>query len=325
MDAIFYLFGIAIFIAVVLMVEGGYLAWSATRGPEAKRLQRRLQGVVAGARYADPEISILKQRQLSESPAIQEFLERMPKVQSLHSLLLQSGLSMTVARFGTYTLVWFIVGFAISSIFPIPLYISSLVGLALGALPFLYVLRARGKRIDRIEQQLPDAVDLMGRALRAGHAFPNAVNMVGDEMPDPIGSEFRILFDEVNYGTAMNEALLNLAGRVPSMDLRYLVIAVLIQRETGGNLAELLDNIAGIVRDRLKLLGAIRVLSAEGKASAWVLGLLPFGTAFMLNLVNPGFMRILWTDPAGHKMIGGALALMFFGVLWMRKVIRIRV
>ncbi|HEY9445740.1 MAG TPA: type II secretion system F family protein, partial [Burkholderiales bacterium] len=137
--------------------------------------------------------------------------------------------------------------------------------------------------------------------------------------------EFKALFDEVNYGASMQEALLNLAGRIPSTDVRYLVIAVLIQRETGGNLAELLNNIGGIIRARLKLFGAIRVLSAEGRLSAWILSMLPFAAALLIQLVNPRFMSVLWTDPAGTKMIGAALTMMAFGVLWMRRIIRIRV
>jgi tight adherence protein B len=325
MDTLFYLFGVAIFIAVVLMLEGAYLAWSSTRGPEARRLQRRLQGMAFGTSQQDAEISILKQKLLSGNPALQELLAHMPKVESLHGLLIQSGLPMTVGKFYGLSLIWGAVGLVIALLFQVPFIMSLLIGLACTSLPLLHVLRTRRNRLNRLEQQLPDAVDLMGRALRAGHAFQNAVKMVGDEMPEPIGIEFRLLFDEVNYGVAMNDALLNLTARVPSMDVKYLIIAVLIQRETGGNLAELLDNIAGIVRDRLKLLGAIRVLSAEGRASAWVLGLLPFGTAFVLNLVNPGFLRVLWTDPAGHTLVFAALILMFFGVLWMRKVIRIRV
>jgi tight adherence protein B len=149
--------------------------------------------------------------------------------------------------------------------------------------------------------------------------------MVGDEMADPIAGEFRTMFDEVNYGTSMQDALLNLASRVPSMDVKYLVIAVLIQRETGGNLAELLDNISSIIRARLKLLGTIRVLSAEGRLSAWVLALLPFGTALLINVMNPGFMSLLWSDPAGNRMVYYVLALMLFGIACMRKIIRIRV
>jgi tight adherence protein B len=197
-------------------------------------------------------------------------------------------------------------------------------GLAID-IPILYVSRAKSKRLIKIDMQLPDALDLIGRALRAGHAFPTAIKMVGDEMRDPIADEFRIAFDEVNFGISMSEALMNLATRVPSTDVRYFVIAVMIQRETGGNLAELLGNISTIIRERIKLLGQVRVLSAEGKMSAWVLGLLPFGAASVIQLTNPDFLKVLYTDPAGQKMIMAALFLMACGVFLMRRIIKIRV
>jgi len=176
-----------------------------------------------------------------------------------------------------------------------------------------------------MEQQLPDALDLISRALKAGHALPSGLQMTGEEMADPIGGEFRIVHDEINYGVAVPTALMNLATRVPSTDMRYFVIAVLIQRETGGNLTELLRNISTLIRERLKLLGKVRVLSAEGRMSAWILGALPFVVGGVINVINPKFMSVLWTDPMGLKMIYGALVMMTLGALWMRKIIRIRV
>jgi tight adherence protein B len=199
------------------------------------------------------------------------------------------------------------------------------VALLVGMLPTLYIARLRNKRIKRLEVQLPDAVDMIARALRAGHSFASALGMVGQEIKEPMGPEFRITFEEINYGVAVDEALTNLAMRVPVNDLRYFVIAVLIQRESGGNLAEILDTIGMLVRERLKLYDKIRVLSAEGRLSAWILGLLPFCTAGLILVVNPDFMKVLWTDEMGLKMIGAALINMVLGVLWMRKIIRIRV
>ena len=137
--------------------------------------------------------------------------------------------------------------------------------------------------------------------------------------------EFRILFDEINYGITLHDAMLNLLTRVPSTDLQYFVVAVLIQRETGGNLAELLDNISAIIRSRIKLMGEIRTLSAEGRLSAWILSGLPFVTGLMINLVNPGFLKVLYTDPFGLNLIYGALMLMGFGIWWMTRIIKIRV
>jgi tight adherence protein B len=149
--------------------------------------------------------------------------------------------------------------------------------------------------------------------------------MVGEEMPEPIGGEFRITHEEVNFGISLQQALTNLAARIPSTDVRYFIIAVLIQRESGGNLTELLGSLAALIRERFKLLEKVRVLSAEGRLSAWILSLLPFCVAGIINLINPSFMQVLWTDPVGIKMVGTALTAMVFGVLWMRQIIRIHV
>src|SRR5262249_39282585 len=240
-------------------------------------------------------------------------------------LLLQSGVGMSVGELVGWSAGLGVAGFVAPMLLGSgPLWGLLLAG-GLGALPTLYVRRARTKRLVKCEAQLPDAIDLMCRALRAGHAFPTALKMVGEEMAEPTGQEFRTLFDEMNYGVSLQDALLNLVTRVPSTDLKYFVIAVMIQRETGGNLAELLDNISKLVRERMKLMGHIRTLSAEGRLSAWILGCLPFVTAGMLSIVNPKFLAVLWTDPIGPKLVGGALTIMAFGVWWMRKIIRIRV
>jgi tight adherence protein B len=200
-----------------------------------------------------------------------------------------------------------------------------LIAVGAGLLPLLYILRKRAKRMFKIVEQLPDALDLISRALRAGHAFPSGLQMVGEETQDPIAGEFRIVHDEINFGVSVPAALTNLANRVPSPDMRHFVMAVLIQRETGGNLTELLANISTLIRERMKLLLKIRVLSAEGKLSAWILCILPFVLAGIINVLNPRFMSVLWTDPLGLKMIYAALIFMGVGALWMRKIIRIRV
>ena len=216
-------------------------------------------------------------------------------------------------------------GFFLPGLLGKPPIFGAVLGLLLAVLPWWRVSGRRRKRIERIERQFPEALDLMSRAMRAGHAFPSAIKMVADEMAEPLGRDFRILFDEMNYGVPTSDALKHLADRVPVPDVSYFVVAVMIQRESGGNLAELLDKIATIVRARLTLLGEVRTLSAEGKLSAYILTSLPFGVALMVNLVNPTFMEVLWTDPLGLKMVGVALFMMLLGVLWMRSIIRIRV
>lgn len=319
-----YLFSVLVFVAVVLLVEGAYVWWNDVRGPEVRRVERRLRMMSAGA-HDDRHASVLKQRLLSDSPALDRALMKLPRIHQLDRLLEQSGLSWSVAQYllltGTLALggalaVMLLTGNALALL---------IAALAAGLVPLAIVLRARHKRIRRIEAQLPDALDLMSRALRAGHAFPSALKMVGDEMSDPIATEFGVAFDEVNFGMSMQDALANLATRVPSGELKYFVVAVLIQRTTGGNLAELLDQIAAIMRARQKLMGTIRVLSAEGRLSAWILCILPFVLAAAIFMLNPGFLAILWNDAAGTMVIGAALVLMVIGILWMRNVIRIHI
>ena len=325
MSTVFYAFGILLFVAVVLCVEGIYLWWNNTHGPAAKRIEARLRALSAGGHVSAERLSILKKRLLADSPRMQKWLMGVPRMAALDRWLEQSGSSWSVAQLLGYCVLVALCTVALTPLLPVPLSLV-LVGAALATMfPVLHVIRLRGKRLKQMEAQLPDAVDMISRALRAGHSFSGALSMVGEEMKAPIGPEFRTTFEEINYGVALDEAMTNLAIRVPVSDLRYFVIAVLIQRESGGNLAEILDTIATMVRDRLKLFDKIRVLSAEGKMSAWVLGLLPFGTAGLILLVNPGFMRVLWEDPIGLRMIGGALVSMTLGVLWMRKIIRIRV
>lgn len=323
MDSLYFVFATLIFIAVVLLIEGAYLTWNSAKGPEAERMSRRLRVMSAG--HAGKAVSITKKRVMSSSPALQRLLSTIPRAAILDRLLLQSGKSWTVAQFLGVSLAIAVGTAMVAGWFAMPLLIQVAVGAGAAMLPLQLVGRARSKRLNRIETQLPDALDLMSRALRAGHAFPTALKMVGDEMNDPLAGEFAIAFDEVNFGVSMPDALMNLANRVPSTDLRYFVIAVLIQRDTGGNLSELLDSIGKIIRDRIKLLGHIRVLSAEGKMSAWVLGLLPFGAGALIQLTNPKFLSVLFSDPAGIKMVCVALFMMAVGALVMRKIIRIRV
>ncbi|MGW8393349.1 type II secretion system F family protein [Pseudoduganella sp. HUAS MS19] len=325
MDYLYYATGILVFLAVVLLIEGMYLTWNSAKGPEAERVARRLRMMSAGSHAGGESASMIKKRLLSESPLFQRLLLQMPRVSHLDRLLEQSGMTWTVSDLLVLSLISPVLAGGLALFLRLPLLLVLPLMAGSVCIPLLLVLRAKSKRLAKVDQQLPDALDLIGRALRAGHAFPTAMKMVGDEMNAPIADEFKATFDEVNFGISMNDALMNMATRVPSTDLRYFVIAVMIQRETGGNLAELLDNISKIVRERMKLLGQIRVLSAEGRMSAWVLGLLPFAAALMIQLSNPGFLAVLYTDPAGQKMVAGALVMMFLGVLAMRKIIRIRV
>lgn len=326
MNYLFYIFAILTFVAVVLVIEALYLSWNASKGPEAGRVARRLRVLAAGnAASGAPAASMIRNRLLSQTPSLQRLLLEVPRVNAFDRFLEQSGLSWSVSDCCALMLAALLVALAATSYAGLPWAICLAFSGVAALLPVWHAKRAKTKRLQRIELQLPDALDMMSRAMRAGHAFPTALKMVGDEMSAPLGNEFKIAIDEVNFGVAMPAAMMHLAERVPSTDLRYFVIAVLIQRETGGNLTQLLDSISRIIRERITLLGQVRVLSAEGRLSAWILSLLPFGAGAMVQLTNPEFLKILFVDPAGRKLLIGALLLMLVGIAIMGKVIRIRV
>ena len=317
-------FAVLAFVAVVLLVEGVYLSWNAARGPEARRLGRRLVEVSAGG--DTPALSIVRRQVSGHLPRLDRWLAQLPRLHRLDRLLAQSGLGWSIATLLTASVLCGL-GAALAGALwpPAPAAAAIAAGAVAAALPVLYVRRRAHARLHRFERQLPDALDLISRALRAGHAFTTALKMIGEEMSDPIGAEFRIAYDEINYGVTMAQALGNLAARVGSTDLRYFVIAVLIQREAGGNLAEILGNLAALIRQRLTLFGKVRVLSAEGRLSAWILAILPFALAAVIDWINPHFLSVLHTDPLGVRMVVAALVMMAAGIVWMRQIVRIRV
>lgn len=324
MDPNLILILLVCFLAVVFLIEGVYLLWSDTRGPEVRQLTRRLRSL-DGGRHADVIASLLKSRAPEVGGLFGRLAAHVPRTAALELRLQQAGIVMSASRFLYTTVLWMVAVFLVMLVLRQPLGLALLVALASALAPFLWLARRREKRLQLLDAQLPDAVELIARALRAGHPLAPALQMVAEEMPDPIGSEFGIAFDEINYGVPLNEAMMNLAGRVPAEDLRFFAVAVVLQRETGGNLAEILDNIGKLIRERFKLLGTIRVLSAEGKLSAWILSILPFATALLINLVNPGFMNVLWSDSAGFKLVLGALVMMALGIFWLTRIVRIRV
>jgi len=325
MDILFYGFIVFVFAAAVLGIEGAWLWWAGAHGAAAQRVARRLQLMSGTQGRSGERISILKQRRYSRQEFLDRLLHRIETAHRIDRLLLQSGMRWTVGQFLFATCAAGAAGAFLALRWPLPLLVRVAICLACAAVPLLHVRRARVRRLLRIEEQLPDAADFIARALRAGHAFSNVLQIVGNELAEPLSGEFRIAREEINYGVPMGEALLGMAARIPLTDLRYLIIAVLIQRETGGNLAEILGNISHIIRARLKLAAQVRVLSAEGRMSAWILGLLPFVVGGMLVLVNPDYVSMLWLDPTGVKLLWVAGAMLAVGVVWIRRVIHIHI
>ena len=324
MDYRLILFGTCVFGAVALLVWGIYSSIHNVKGDQAKRVARRLRNAI-GDDGAELAVSITKDRVLSRDPDTHRLLQRVPGIQMLDRLLLQSGRTWTAARLVAVIGLAALAGAILAMALRLPPSGWLVLAVCGACVPWWELNRAKARRITRIELLLPDALDMMSRAMKAGHAFPTALKMVADEMPLPLSAEFRTVFDEVNFGVSMPDALMGMAQRVPSADLRYFVVAVLIQRETGGNLTELLASISAIIRDRLRLLAQVRVMSAEGRMSAWVLGLLPFGAGGMMFAMNREFLNILFVDPQGQRMLTGALGMMLVGFLVIRKITKIRI
>lgn len=325
MDTLDYIFILIGFLAVVLAVEGSYIAWTNGRGEDAQRLRRRLRTLAAGEHGSASE-TLLKRGSPGADPAgLERLFQHLPMHGRVERLMLQAGSTQAFSHLVLSMLVIAAVALMFGLILKLPTATAVVLAVIVASYPLLRLLSARRKRLRMIEQQLPDALDLMSRALLAGHAFSAALGMVGTESRDPIASEFRATFDEINFGVSMQDALLNLGTRVPSPDLGYFIIAVLLQRETGGNLSELLGNLSALIRARFKLLGSIRALSAEGRLSAWILSLLPFVVAGVFNIINPGLMSVLWTDPVGLKLVFVTMTMMLIGIFWMWRIVKIRV
>lgn len=316
---------VLVFVTVLLMLEGLYMLWRSYKGPEARKIEKRLQAFSA-AIDRTPQAHLVKERMLSDVPWMQRLLLTLPRAHRLDRFILQAGLDWTVSSFLLISCVLGVLGFvAVMMVAYQPLLLALVVGAVAATLPALYLQRQRSRRLARMEKQLPEALDLVTRALRAGHSFASGVQMIGDEMAEPIAGEFRMVADEVNFGVSLQQALTNLSERVPLTDLRYFVVSVLIQRDSGGNLTEVLGNLSRLIRDRLKLLARVRVLSSEGRLSAWILGLMPFALAALMNVFNPEFMAPLWTDPIGQTVLKYMLVVMLVGVVLLRKIVKIRV
>jgi len=202
---------------------------------------------------------------------------------------------------------------------------AAVLGLGCSTLPYLYVRHKRQTRLDTLEEQFPEALDFLSRSMRAGHAFSISLEMVGEELADPLGQEFRGLFNEQNLGAPLDVALRNFGLRVPLLDVRFFTSSVLLQRQTGGNLSEILTRLAYIIRERFRLKGQVKAASAHGRLTATILTLLPIGTMLGLLLVAPGYLQAMAADSDGKWMIGGAIVAQVLGNFFIKKIINIKV
>ena len=316
---------VLVFVSVLLLLEGLYLLWRGKHGAQARQTRRRLRALSENG-GDEAQARLFKHRSQEGLTRTERLVLTLGRGQSLERLIHQAGKTWSATQLLMGCMALGLLGLVVASTFArLPLLPAIAAGLACAVLPLAYLMHLQRKRLARFEQQLPEALDLIGRALRAGHSFGTGIQMVGEEMSDPVAGEFRLVSEEVNFGVSLQQALSNLGERVPLTDLRYFVVAVLIQRDSGGNLTEVLGNLSRLVRERHKLLARVRVLSAEGRLSAWILALMPFALAMLLHTFNPEFMEPLWTDPIGQTVVKTMLILMLIGGVLLRAIVRIRV
>jgi tight adherence protein B len=324
--AIVILVGLA-FIVGAAVVMGGYLG--VTKGPgmmAQQRLESRLQDVLKPAeeRRGDSK-ELFKESKAGPLPAIDHFIRGTSHGTAVSRWIEQTGVKTTISALLLIALVSggvvaLLVTMAVRARWGLP------VGAALGfALPFMVLNYKRGKRLRAFEEAFPEALDLISRALKAGHAFATGLKMVADEMHEPVGPEFRKTFDEQNFGLPLKDALDNLTHRVPIIDVRFFATAVLIQRETGGNLSEILENLAHVVRERFKILRQVRVYTAHGRMTGYVLLALPAVLCIALMFINPDHMNILFREHMGQMLLLTAIVMQTIGYVWIRQVVKIEV
>lgn len=316
--------GVVVFVMCLALLEGGYYAYRNMRHPGAGQVHKRLQKL-SREEFNGAVPDIVRRRPLSDIPWLHALLTRVPGVQWLDRALATANIRRPVGFFILLALVLAATGLQLCWVFLGRLDVALMAALVLAVVPFFHVRMVKKKRMAKLYGQLPDALDSIARAMRAGHGFSTGMKIVADEFDDPIGTEFGRVFDEINFGISVTDALKNLSRRVECDDLNYFVVSVILQRETGGNLAEILESLAYLIRERFKFYGKVRTLSAEGRLSALILSALPFLSLATIYLTSPQYITRLFTDPAGRVLCVVALAMMLTGILVMRKMIRIEV
>jgi len=316
---------IAVFVGVAALV--GSMAIMVRGGGETK-VEDRLEILTKGGGHGSAEDSaLLRQGSLAEALAgqknpIEEFFSQFG---NLRLLFEQADTTMTMTKFLVMSLLFALAGCIVSLLAGLYFAMAPIVGMICGGFPLVWLLHRRKRRLKKFAAQMPEAMELIARALRSGHSLASAFDMVSHEMPEPIGKEFAQAYEEQNLGISLEEALESMTERVPNLDLKFFVTAIILQRQTGGDLAEILDKIGELIRDRYRIMGQVQALTGEGRLSGVVLLALPPVLFVAIWRINPDYATVLFTDPMGKKMLAGACLLMLLGALVIRKIVNIKV
>lgn len=318
---------VLVFLSVFVVIALVLTASGTGASQQAKQVIANLDAALASGRMEsrDQIVDIRKDEMLSAIPWINRWLLKMELAPRVRTLLYQAGLKWTAGGLILMSTACFAIPAYLAYLRSGAVLFALLIGLLFGFAPLAFVVYKRGQRFNQIEQELPESLELMVSALRAGHSLVAALRLVAYESPQPIGGEFRICFDEQNYGLELRTAMDNLVTRVPLQDLRIVVTAILIQKESGGNLAEVLDKASYVIRERFRLRRQVRVHTAQGRMTGWILSFLPLVLGLALYFVNPQTMSILWTRPIGIKLLYASGTMTIVGALIIRKIVNMEV
>ncbi|HEX3281369.1 MAG TPA: type II secretion system F family protein [Pyrinomonadaceae bacterium] len=313
-----------IFVFFLFLTYALFLLASRKSDARGRRLEQRVAKALQETTSPDAVVQISRDDSIGGTAAINQLLSSLNFVRRLDQNIRQADMQITVIRLLMFCLLAGLAGGLAASTVLGP--VSALVLTVVTAvLPILYMKRKRKKRLLKFNAQLPDTLDLLSRSLAVGHAFSESLHQVASEMPEPIAGEFRITFEEQKLGLSTKAALERMSERVPVLDLRLCLTAIQIQRETGGNLSEVLEKVSQTIRERFKLMEDFRTMTTSSRGSAWILCAFPFVILFLLTAVNPDYMSVLWHDQRGHYILGAAALMQFLGIITIRRILDIRV
>jgi len=315
-----------VFVTCLLVTYTLYLFTSRASDKKRAILKERLADAIrSSAHSTDMDVQLARQELLSEIPWMNRVLIKLQISSKLKQMIDQADAHITVMRLILFSLTGGVLAFLAVSMISASYLLMGFFAFIAAAFPFLHIHTKRKKRLKKFLQLLPDALDLMSRGLSAGHAFTESLHMVATEMPEPISTEFRKTYEEQNLGLSLKLALENLVERVPILDLRMCVTAVLIQRETGGNLSELLEKVAYTIRERFRIMEDLKTMTLSSRWSAWLLCALPIFLAVYVTLMNPGYMDVMWRDARGNRLLAIAAIMQLLGMLMVQKIMKIRI
>ena len=319
-----FVIGAIIFFMAVIIIELLIYAVKNMRSVNRAKIRKRLRKHTY-VKDSTMQIDIVKKRVLSEIPFFNRLLFKIPGVKELDRLTINANSAYPAGFYVLLALFLGSIGFIVTEFFLINRIFSFLVGALLMCLPFLHLNHLKRKRVEKFRSQFPEALDLISRALRAGHSLNSGMKLAVDEFDDPLGPEFDETLSEINYGVSVANALKNLANRIECPELKYFVVAIILQRETGGNLSELIESLANLIREKFKFQGKVRTLSAEGRLSAAILVAIPILFAIYLHLTNPKYLGLLFSRPMGRVMLGTVVVLMVIGIFVIKRMVTIKV